>query len=180
MIFRELPLSGAYEIALERRNDSRGFFARTYCDAEFTAHGLNTIWVQMNLSFSTAKGTLRGLHFQREPAGEVKLVRCLRGRVWDVIVDLRTGSGTFGQHCAVALDADTHNAIYIPKGFAHGFQTLEPDCELQYSHSAAYRPGHEGGISALDPGLGINWPLPPANMSDRDRDLSPLKDCPPL
>lgn len=180
MIFRALPLSGAYEITLEKRADSRGFFARYYCDDEFAAHGLNTTWVQMNLSSSDAKGTLRGLHFQREPAAEVKLVRCVQGRMWDVIVDLRRGSATFGRHCAVTLEANAANAIYIPKGFAHGFQTLVVDCRLQYAHSTPYAPGVEGGINPLDPDLAIDWPLPPANMSDRDRALTALKDCEPL
>lgn len=180
MNFRELPLSGAWEIDLERREDGRGFFARIYCDDEFAAQGLNTAWVQMNVSFSQARATLRGLHFQRAPAAEVKLVRCLRGRVCDVIVDLRRGSASFGRYCAVTLDADRRNAIYIPKGFAHGFQTLEEDCELQYAHSTAYQPGFEGGVNPLDPGLGIDWPLPPVALSDRDRALGPLQDCDPL
>ena len=180
MKFRELPLSGAWEITLERREDTRGFFARSYCDDEFSALGLNTTWVQMNLSFSQFRGTLRGMHFQREPVGEIKMVRCLRGAVLDVIVDLRAQSDTFGQHCAVTLDSELRNAIYIPKGFAHGFQTLGDACELQYSHSTSYKPGFEGGINALDPDLGIDWPLPPGAMSDRDLALLPLKDCDPL
>jgi len=180
MIFRELPLSGAYEITLEKRTDSRGFFARFYCEDEFAAHGLNTTWAQMNLSSFDAKGTLRGLHFQREPAAEIKLVRCVQGRVWDMIVDLRRDSTSFGTHCSVTLDADAANAIYIPKGFAHGFQTLGADFRLQYAHSTPYAPGVESGINPLNPELAIDWPLPPANMSDRDRALGPLKDCDPL
>jgi dTDP-4-dehydrorhamnose 3,5-epimerase len=180
MIFRELPLSGAWEINIERREDARGFFARSYCDGEFSDHGLNTTWVQMNVSFSQTKGTLRGLHFQREPAAEVKLVRCLSGQVFDVIVDLRSGSPTFGQYCSVMLDGELRNSIYIPVGFAHGFQTLSDGCELQYSHSSAYQPGHEGGINALDSVLDITWPLPPTVMSDRDRALVPLTECKPL
>jgi len=177
MKFRDLPLSDAYEITLEKHMDARGFFARIYCRDEFAEQGLNTTWVQMNVSFSADKGTLRGMHFQHGPAAEIKLVRCLGGRVLDVIVDLRAGSGSFGQHCAVTLDAALGNAIYIPKGFAHGFQTLTPDCTLQYSHSTPYTPGFEGGINALDSGLGLEWPLPPVNMSGRDRALGPLTDC---
>jgi len=180
MKFRELSLSGAWEINIERREDARGFFARSYCDREFSDHGLNTTWVQMNVSFSLIKGTLRGLHFQRDTAAEVKLVRCSRGRVFDVIVDLRSGSPTFGQHCSVVLDSELRNSIYIPVGFAHGFQTLSDGCELQYSHSSAYQIGHEGGVNALDPTLDIAWPLPPTVMSDRDRDLVPLTECKPL
>jgi dTDP-4-dehydrorhamnose 3,5-epimerase len=180
MNFCALPLSGAFEITLEKHEDERGFFARIYCEEEFSAQGLNTSWVQMNMSFNRAKATLRGLHFQREPGAEIKLVRCLAGQVCDVIVDLRAGSPTFGHHCAVTLDAGAGNAIYIPKGLAHGFQTLTGDCTLQYAHSTPYKPGFEGGINALDPDLGINWPLPPAQMSDRDRALGPLKDSDPL
>jgi len=180
MNFRELPLSGAYEISLEKHEDARGYFARIYCQDEFTAQGLNTTWVQMNVSFSAEKGTLRGLHFQRDPAAEIKLVRCLGGRVLDVIVDLRAGSDSFGHQCALTLDATLGNAIYIPKGFAHGFQTLEADCTLQYSHSTPYMPGHEGGINALDSDLRLHWPLAPVNMSGRDLALGPVKDCDPL
>ena len=178
MKFRELPLSGAYEITLEKHTDDRGHFARIYCTQEFAAHGLNTEWVQMNLSFNARAGTLRGLHFQRDPMAEVKLVRAVRGRVLDVIVDMRNGSQTFGKHIEINLDADQGNAIYIPKGFAHGFQTLSDSSELLYAHSTPYRPGHEGGINALS--LGINWPLPPRNMSPRDRALAPLSECPAL
>ncbi|GAB5436933.1 dTDP-4-dehydrorhamnose 3,5-epimerase [Falsiruegeria mediterranea] len=177
MKFEPLPLKGAYEIHLERREDDRGFFARMYCDDEFAAQGLNTTWVQMNVSLSREAGTLRGMHFQREPAAEIKLVRCLRGRAFDVIVDLRAGSDTYGQHCHVLLDQDALNAIYVPKGFAHGFQTLSDDTELQYCHSTAYAPGHEGGVNPLDPDLGIAWPRPVTVLSDRDQNLPPLAEC---
>ncbi len=180
MKFAELSLPGAFEITQERRTDARGYFARIYCDDEFSAQGLNTAWVQMNLSSSDSKGTLRGLHFQREPAAEVKLVRCIRGRVHDVIVDLRTDSATFGKYCSVTLESKVGNALYIPKGLAHGFQTLTDDCELLYAHSSAYKPGTEGGINALDPELAINWPLPPINMSGRDEALGSIKNCTPL
>ena len=180
MNFAPLPLEGAYEITLERREDARGFFARTFCMDEFAAHGLVTVWAQMNLSLSKRAGTLRGLHFQRPPAGEVKLVRCVRGRALDVIVDLRAGSAGFGRSCSVLLDAETRNAVYIPEGFAHGFQTLADDTELHYAHSVAYAPGHEGGVNPFDPDLAIAWPLPPRDVSDRDRALPPLTECDPL
>lgn len=176
MIFTALPLSGAYEITLEKRGDARGFFARTFCAGEFGDLGLNTKWVQMNMSHSAEKATLRGLHFQRDPAAEVKLVRCTRGMALDVIVDLRAGSPSYGRHCAVTLDAEVGNAIYIPKGFAHGFQTLAEDTDLSYCHSAAYAPDLEGGVNPMDPDLGIHWPLPAANMSDRDQALPMLVD----
>lgn len=180
MKFTPLPLEGAYEVDLERREDARGFFARTYCAGEFSALGLCTEWVQMNLSFTRQRGSLRGLHFQRPPMAEVKLVRAVRGRVLDVIVDLRDGSATYGTWCTVTLDADQRNAIYIPKGFAHGFQTLIDDAELHYSHSTAYAPGHEGGVHPLDPDLAIKWPLEPRNLSERDLALPSLSECSPL
>ncbi|MFT7595260.1 MAG: dTDP-4-dehydrorhamnose 3,5-epimerase [Paracoccaceae bacterium] len=176
MRFAPLSLAGAYEVTLERREDARGFFARIFCEQEFEQAGLNTRWVQMNMSHSNAKGTVRGMHFQRDPAAEVKLVRCLRGAVWDVIVDLRAGSDSYGKICTVTLEAASGNAIYIPKGFAHGFQTLTPDAELQYFHSAVYAPDCEGGISPFDPDLAIDWPLPAVSVSDRDRDLPALAE----
>ncbi|MEM7441508.1 MAG: dTDP-4-dehydrorhamnose 3,5-epimerase family protein [Pseudomonadota bacterium] len=180
MKIHQLSIAGAFEITLDRISDTRGFFARCYCDAEFSAAGLNTDWPQMNVSMNTSSGTLRGLHFQREPAAEIKIVRCLRGRATDVIVDLRADSPTFGQHCAVELSEDALNAVYIPKGLAHGFQTTAPETLLQYMHSTTYAPGHEGGVNPCDPGLGITWPLPVAEMSDRDRTLPKLKDVAPL
>jgi dTDP-4-dehydrorhamnose 3,5-epimerase len=180
MIFRSLPLAGAFEVTLERHADSRGFFARFFCADAFSGHGLNTSWVQMNLSFSVEKGTLRGLHFQRPPMGEAKLVRCLRGLVLDVIVDLRAGSSTFGQHCTVELSEKTRNSIYVPVGFAHGFQTLTGGCELQYLHSVAYAPEAEGGVAPFDADLAIDWPLPAVQVSDRDLALPALKELAPL
>ncbi|WP_390911294.1 dTDP-4-dehydrorhamnose 3,5-epimerase [Pseudosulfitobacter sp. SM2401] len=171
MIFEPLPLEGAFEVLLEPREDARGFFSRFYCDDEFSKHGLNTTWTQMNISVTRHTGSLRGLHFQKGDAAEVKLVRCLRGRAYDVIVDLRAGSPSYGQHVSVELDADRRNSIYIPKGFAHGFQTLESEVELQYLHSEPYTAGHEGGVNVMDPDLAINWPLPPAQLSERDKTL---------
>ncbi len=180
MIFSPLSLSGAFEVLLEPKGDSRGFFSRFYCDEEFSGHGLNTDWVQMNLSLTRGRGSLRGLHFQRGTGAEVKLVRCLRGRVHDVIVDLREGSSSYGQHVGVELDAERRNSIYIPQGFAHGFQTLEEEVELQYFHSHSYSPDHEGGLNLMDSDLAINWPLPPGQMSERDKFLPTLTDMLPL
>jgi len=168
MIFRELPLSGAYEITLEKRTDSRGFFARFYCEDEFAAHGLNTTWAQMNLSSFDAKGTLRGLHFQREPAAEIKLVRCVQGRVWDMIVDLRRDSTSFGTHCSVTLDADAANAIYIPKGFAHGFICLEYDTIINYKCSEFYNPKSEVSLLWNDKTLNIDWLTTAPILSKKD------------
>ena len=179
MIFTELNIKGAFEVTLERRGDARGFFARTYCTQEFENHGLNTFWAQMNVSYSQTRGTLRGMHFQRVPALEVKMVRCISGRVLDVFVDIRRGSKTFGQHCAVTLDADHKNAVYIPAGCAHGFQTLNDDVELEYCHSHPYAPKFEGGINPQDPMLGIKWPLPVSVISTRDTALPQLSDCDP-
>lgn len=180
MIFRRLSLSGVYEVQIEPREDARGLFARFFCEKEFAAHDLNTHWAQMNISVSNKTGTLRGLHFQRPPHCEVKLVRALRGQVLDVIVDLRAGSPDFGRHVSVILDARLRNAIYIPKGFAHGFQSLTDDVELQYFHSVPYAPGSEGGVQALDPKLGIVWPVPITQLSPRDMDLPPLEEVAPI
>ena len=180
MNFIPLSLSGAYEVQLEPRSDERGFFARMYCDEEFAAHGLNTNWPQINMSHSVEVGTLRGMHFQRSPHREVKLVRCLQGCVADFIVDLRSDSETFGEFLTVELSGDLRNAIYIPEGFAHGFQTLKSNSELQYFHSTPYAPSSEGGVNPLDPALGIDWPLEPRNLSERDTALPRLKDVPPL
>lgn len=180
MKFTALTIAGAYEIALDRLTDDRGYFARTFCEREFDDHGLNTHWAQMNMSHTVHAGNLRGMHFQRAPAGEVKLIRCTQGRVWDVIVDLRAGSETFGSYQAVELSAGSGNAVYLPEGCAHGFQTLTEGCTLHYCHSHAYAPAQEGGVSPLDPDLAIAWPLPIAHMSERDRSLPLLKDVPAL
>jgi dTDP-4-dehydrorhamnose 3,5-epimerase len=180
MIFNPLSLDGAFEVLLEPQGDKRGFFSRFYCEKEFSRHGLNTDWVQMNLSLTRGLGSLRGLHFQRGSAAEIKLVRCLRGRAYDVIVDLREGSNSYGKHVGIELDAERRNSIYIPKGFAHGFQTLEDEVELQYFHSQPYSPNQEGGVNLMDSDLAIYWPLPPAHMSGRDKRLPPLTETSPL
>ncbi len=180
MIFSELPLAGAFRIDLDRRTDDRGFFARLFCAGEFAEQGLNTTWVQANDSFSRVQGTLRGLHFQRPPMAECKLVRCLKGAIWDVIVDLRAGSATFGQWQSLTLDDDNRTMIYIPPGFAHGFQTLRPETELLYFHSQVYSPLHEGGLAHDDPTLAIPWPLPVEGLSARDAAFPPLAALEPL
>lgn len=180
MIFNPLSLSGAFEVLLEPRQDDRGFFSRFYCDEEFSNQSLNTDWTQMNLSLTRGRGSLRGLHFQRGPAAEVKLVRCLRGRVYDVIVDVRDGSPSYGRATGVELTAERRNSIYIPEGFAHGFQTLEDEVELQYFHSRPYSPGHEGGINVMDSDLAIKWPLPIGQISERDQNLPTLAEISPV
>jgi dTDP-4-dehydrorhamnose 3,5-epimerase len=160
MIFTELPIPGAFVIDLERRDDARGFFARAWCANEFADQGLSTRLVQCNISFSTRQGTLRGMHFQRDPHAEVKLVRCTRGAVYDVIIDLRPASQTYMQWLGVELSADNRRALYVPEGFAHGYQTLVDDTETFYQVSEFYAPQAEGGVRWNDPAFGIEWPYP--------------------
>ncbi|KZM50735.1 dTDP-4-dehydrorhamnose 3,5-epimerase [Labrenzia sp. OB1] len=180
MKFTPLTLDGAYRVDLERRGDSRGFFARLFCRDEFRQLGLSEAWSQFNVSYSAEKGTLRGMHFQRPPKADAKLVKCMRGTVFDVIVDLRRGSETFGQWASVTLTANGGEMIYIPAGFAHGFQTLTPDAELLYFHSDSYSPEHEGGLHHADPDVAIAWPLEIGTLSERDRTLPPLKNVDPI
>lgn len=180
MIFTPLSLPGACRVDLERRGDARGFFARVFCADEFAAHGLNTDWVQMNTSLSRRAGTLRGLHFQRPPAAEAKLVRCLRGAIYDVIVDLRAGSDSYGRWQAVELTAKGRAMLYVPQGFAHGFQTLASDTELLYMHSARYSPDHEGGLHHADPALAVDWPRDVTDLSARDQSFPKLADLEPI
>ncbi|MBV1697938.1 MAG: dTDP-4-dehydrorhamnose 3,5-epimerase [Hyphomicrobiales bacterium] len=168
MIYTPLPLSGAYRIDLERREDSRGFFARCFCEDEFSRHGLKARWIQINMSYNRSRGTLRGMHFQRPPEADAKVVSCVRGAAHDVIVDLRAGSPTYGKWCAVDIDETNKSMIYVPEGFAHGFQTTRADTELVYFHSTAYAPAYEGGIRYDDPTLSIDWPIPVTNVSERD------------
>lgn len=180
MIFTPLPLAGACRIAPERRGDERGFFARLFCAREFEAQGLATAWVQCNASFSRAEGTLRGLHFQRPPMAEAKLVRCVRGAIFDVIVDLRAESETFGRWTSLELDDEAREMVYVPPGFAHGFQTLAPDTELLYFHSQFFSPDHEGGLRHDDPRLAIPWPRPVAGLSPRDAGFPGLDALEPM
>ncbi|WP_338874451.1 dTDP-4-dehydrorhamnose 3,5-epimerase [Spirosoma sp. SC4-14] len=168
MTFTETPLLGAYLIQLAPFRDHRGWFARTFCKRDFEQVGLQGDWVQHNHSMTHQAGALRGLHFQYTPYSEVKLVRCIAGCVFDVIVDLRADSTTFGNWFGTELSHENGQMLYIPKGFAHGFQTLTENCQLIYCHSEYYFPGNEGGIRYNDPRIGISWPLPITDLSERD------------
>jgi dTDP-4-dehydrorhamnose 3,5-epimerase len=167
--FVPTSLAGAFIVEPEPFTDERGVFARTFCAREFNDHGLVATFVQCNTSWNARKGTLRGMHFQRAPASEVKLVRCTAGSLVDVIVDLRMGSPTYLQHAAVELSAASRRALYIPEMFAHGFQTLEDDTEVSYQMSEFYTPELGMGLRWDDPRLGIRWPLEVTTMSDKDR-----------
>jgi dTDP-4-dehydrorhamnose 3,5-epimerase len=167
--FGETPLPGAYTIDLEPRSDERGFFARFFCEAEFGAQGLETRFVQINNSLSRDRGTLRGMHYQLEPSAEVKVLRAISGALWDVILDLRPGSETFGRHFGAELTAENRRMMYVPRGFAHGFLTLAPDTETLYLVSASYDPERERGIRYDDPRFAIDWPAEPAVVSEKDR-----------
>lgn len=168
MIFHETGLVGAYRIELEPYGDARGFFARTWCEREFVRHGLPARMVQANLSFNKKKGTLRGLHYQAPPSREGKLVRCTAGAIYDVIVDIRPRSATFRQHVAVTLSAENRQALYIPPGFAHGFQTLADDTEVAYLMTDFYQPEYARGLRWNDPVLGIAWPEEERTILERD------------
>lgn len=169
MICTETTLKGMYIIDLERLEDERGCFARSWCQREFAAIGLNPRLVQCNISFNNAKGTLRGLHYQIAPHAEAKLVRCTRGAIYDVAVDLRPDSPTFNQWIAVHLTADSRRAVYIPEGLAHGFQTLQDDTEVFYQMSEFYHAECARGVRWDDPAIGIQWPLPNPIVSQHDR-----------
>jgi dTDP-4-dehydrorhamnose 3,5-epimerase len=169
MIFTSTPLQGSYTIEVNPMADERGWFARTFCKNEFSKIGHEGEWVQLNHSFTKQKGALRGMHYQLPPFSEVKLVRCIAGAVFDVIVDIRKDSATFLQWFGVELSAQNKKMIYIPQGFAHGFQTLSNDCELIYHHSAFYTPGAERGIKYDEPLINIQWPLAPTTVSERDQ-----------
>ncbi len=176
MRFIETALAGAFVIELELREDDRGGFARTFCVDEFGGAGLPTDFPQCNLSVNDRAGTLRGMHFNVEPYGESKLVRCVRGAIHDVIVDLRSDSATRFRHVGVELTADNRRALFVPAGFAHGFITLVDVTDVYYHMGASYRPGAARGIRWDDPTLGIEWPIAPTLMSDADanyRDLDP-------
>lgn len=168
MIFSETPLKGAYVLELDRIEDERGFFARSWCVKEFKKHGLNPDLVQCSVSFNKKKGTLRGMHYQAAPHEEAKLVRCTRGALYDVIIDLRPDSGTFKQWFGVELSAENRKALYIPEGFAHGFQTLEDDTEVLYQMSEFYHPESVRGLRWNDPQFGIVWPIEVVTTSKRD------------
>lgn len=169
MIFKETKLKGAFVIEPERIEDERGFFARTFCRKEFEAHGLDPNLVQCSVSFNKKKGTLRGMHYQLSPYQETKLVRCTRGAIYDVILDLRPNSPTFKQWVSVELTGENGRMVYIPEGIAHGFQTLESNTEVLYQMSEFYHPESACGVCWDDPALAIQWPIVEAVLSDRDR-----------
>ena len=179
MIFTETKLRGAYVIDLERREDSRGFFARAFCQKEFEAHGLKAVIAQANVAFNARKGTLRGMHFQYPPAPETKLVRCTRGAILDIIVDLRPESPTYLEHVAVELSEDDGRALYVPERFAHGYQALRDKTETSYQVGEFYTPNTEGGLLPNDPRLGLAWPLPVSAISDKDKLWRPLSEIEP-
>ena len=171
MKFTRTSLAEVLIIEPEPKRDNRGFLARTYCEREFEAHELNTRWVQQNHTKTCSAGTIRGLHYQALPCPEIKLVRCLAGRVFDVVVDVRAGSPTFGRWVSCELSSESMHALYVPAGFAHGFQCLEDDCELFYLMSDYYDPDLARGLRWDDSDVAIAWPLPVKGMSDRDRSL---------
>jgi dTDP-4-dehydrorhamnose 3,5-epimerase len=158
MIFRETKLKGAFIINLEKIKDERGFFARLFCKKEFKKNGLVSAFVQGNISYNKKKNTIRGMHFQRTPFEEVKLVRCIKGSIFDVIIDLRADSPTYKDWIAVKLIQENYKMLYIPEGFAHGYQTLEDNTEILYLVSEFYSPGYEHGVRWNDPAFGIKWP----------------------
>lgn len=169
MHFEELRVRGAYVITPEFRKDERGFFGRMFCEKEFAAHQLETHFVQANNSSSVSRGTLRGMHFQLPPSQEVKLVRCIQGELWDVVLDLRPTSPTFKQWDAATLTAENRKMMYVPKGCAHGFLTLTDNSEVIYLVSEFYSPTLERGVRWDDPAFKIQWPFSPTVLSDRDR-----------
>jgi dTDP-4-dehydrorhamnose 3,5-epimerase len=168
MIFIPTNLDGAFIIELQRLEDERGFFARTFCRREFQEHGLEYNLAQCNISYNKAMGTLRGMHFQAFPHQEAKLVSCTQGAIHDVIIDIRPDSLTYMKHFAIDLTADAHNALYVPEGFAHGFLTLRPDTCVFYQISAFYAPGYARGFRWNDPAFDIEWPGEIKMISDRD------------
>ena len=176
-----LKIPGSYSVELQARGDERGYFMRTYDEAIFAEHGLPTRWVQMNESLSVNVGTIRGLHFQRPPHTEAKLVRCIAGALLDVFVDLRKGSPTYGQWDAVELRADRHNAVLVPRGCAHGFCALEPSSTVNYMVDNFYTPAAEEGVRWNDPALGIRWPLKgEPTISAKDAAWPLFKDVAPV
>ncbi len=168
MIFHETPVAGCRLIELEKRGDARGFFARLFCEREFAQAGLETRFVQANNSLTAEAGTLRGLHYQLPPAAEVKLVRCVRGVLWDVVLDLRPESPSFGRWFGAELSAENRRMMYVPRGCAHGFVTLGDDAEALYFVSAFYGPEEERGVRWNDPRFAIDWPVTPTTISDKD------------
>ena len=169
MIFRETALKDAFVIEIERREDERGFFARSWCQREFETNGLNTRIAQCNISLNYKKGTLRGMHYQAKPFEEAKLVRCTRGSLYDVIIDLRSDSQSFKKHLGFMLTPDNGKMLYVPEGFAHGYLTLEDNTEAHYQISEFYAPDHSSGFKWNDPAFAIVWPAEVKVISERDR-----------
>jgi dTDP-4-dehydrorhamnose 3,5-epimerase len=169
MIFEPTLLPGAFVITPERLRDERGFFARTFCRRDFETHGLNPDVAQCNISVSARLGTLRGMHYQRPPHAEAKLIRCTAGAIYDVIIDLRPSSPAFRRHFGIRLEPSDDKMLYVPEGFAHGFLTLEDDTSVFYQMSQTYEPSHAAGVRWNDPVFGIVWPLEPTVMAERDR-----------
>lgn len=176
MIFTETKLKGAFTIDVEKREDSRGFFARVFCQKEFEAHRLKPVIAQANVAFNLKKGTVRGMHFQYPPSAETKLVRCTRGAILDIIVDLRPESPTYLQHIAVELSEDNYRALYVPERFGHGYQALRDKTETSYQVGEFYTPGSEGGLLYNDPMLALQWPLPVSEISEKDQTWRSLRE----
>ncbi|MDH3978362.1 MAG: dTDP-4-dehydrorhamnose 3,5-epimerase [Gammaproteobacteria bacterium] len=175
MKYNETSLKGAFVVELERIEDERGFFARTFCQKEFMEVGLKPLIAQANIAFNNLKGTLRGMHFQYPPHAETKLVRCTRGAILDVIVDLRPESDTYLQHYSVELNEDNSLALYVPERFAHGYQVLKDKTETSYQVGEFYAPETEGGLMYDDPALGLKWPLPVTVISGKDQKFELLE-----
>lgn len=180
MIFSETALKGAFVIDLELRSDDRGYFARTFCAREFADHGLNGSVAQTNIALNRRRGTIRGLHFQYPPAAETKLVRCTRGAILDVIIDLRPESPTYLRHIAVELTGSNRRSIYVPTRFAHGYQVLDDDTETTYMMGEFYTPSEEAGLRYSDPRLAIDWPLPAVDLTQKDQVWPLVEDSEPV
>jgi dTDP-4-dehydrorhamnose 3,5-epimerase len=176
MIFTETTLKGAFIIDLDRRTDERGFFARAFCQNEFRDHGLKSVIAQANIASNARKGTLRGMHFQYPPAAESKLVRCTRGAIFDIIVDLRPESPTYLEHISVELNENNMTALYVPERFAHGYQALCDNTDTSYQVGEFYTPNDESGLRYDDPRLALKWPLPVSVMSPKDQAFRPLRE----
>ena len=177
MKFVPTSLPGIWRIELELREDERGFLARTFCESEFAGHGLNTRWPQCNLTLTRKRGMIRGMHYQAEPKPEIKLIRCAAGAIYDVLVDVRLDSPTFGHWEAFELTAGNHSALYVPGGFAHGFQCLADNSEVFYQMSEFYSADLQRGIRWNDPKVGIRWPISNPILSAKDRDLPLLTEA---
>lgn len=178
MKFLPTQLAGIWRIELEPREDERGFLARTFCEREFAARGLNTRWPQCNLTLTKQRGMIRGLHWQAEPKPEIKLIRCAAGAVFDVLVDVRRDSATFGRWEAFELTAENRSTLYVPDGIAHGFQCLADDSQVFYQMSEFYQPELARGLRWNDPAVDIRWPLADPQLSERDRALPLLAELP--